>query len=96
VEYLFPGKAGAILPGNPGKTMDVDLFAPKDPENARRCIRALEQIGFSLDDSTRAALLAGMDFVQIKDGPFDVDIVHAANGIESFADARRRRVLEDN
>lgn len=95
VDYLFLGKAGAILLGYPGTTLDLDLFAPKDRRNAARCIEALTKIGFNLDVETREALLAGKDFVQIKDGPFDVDIIHAPDGIESFAAARERRIMED-
>ena len=34
----------------------------------------------------------GKDFVQLKNGPFDVDIVFAPDGIEGFGDAWRRRV----
>jgi hypothetical protein len=67
VDYLFLGKAGAILLGYPGTTLDLDLFAPKDRGNAERCIRALVKLGFTLDEATRVALLEGKDFVQIKD-----------------------------
>jgi hypothetical protein len=94
-DYLFLGKAGAILLGYPGTTLDLDLFAPKDAENARRCIAALRDLDFHLDDETEEALLNGKDFVQIKDGPFDVDIIHAPDGIESFSAAKSRRILED-
>ena len=94
-DYLFLGKAGAILLGYPGTTLDLDLFAPKDAANARCCIAALRDLDFHLDDETENALLTGKDFVQIKDGPFDVDIIHAPDGIESFAAAKSRRVMED-
>ena len=94
-DYLFLGKAGAILLGYPGTTLDLDLFAPKDADNAKRCIAALRELDFHLDDETEQALLTGKDFVQIKDGPFDVDIIHAPDGIESFSVAKSRRVMED-
>lgn len=94
-DYLFLGKAGAILLGYPGTTLDLDIFAPRNPDNAARCIRALESLGFSLNAEIREALTRGADFVQIKDGPFDVDIIHAPDGIESFEAARRRRIVED-
>jgi hypothetical protein len=95
VDYLILGKGGAILLGYPGTTQDLDLFTPKNRENAERCIRALVSLGFTLDDDTRDALLRGKDFVQIKDGPFDVDIVHAPDGIDSFEAAQSRRIVED-
>jgi len=48
VDYLFIGKSGAILLGYPATTQDVDIFLPKDRENAARMIRALKSIGFKL------------------------------------------------
>jgi len=39
-------------------------------------------------------IVAGKDFVKIKTGPFDVDLVFAPNGIASFEEARSRRVTE--
>ena len=81
--------------GYPSTTLDLDLFAPKDADNARRCIAALRDLAFQIDDETEQALLAGKDFVQIKDGPFDVDIIHAPDGIESFSAAKARRIVED-
>jgi hypothetical protein len=42
VEYLFIGKSGAILLGYPAVTQDVDIFLPKDRQNAdRECARPL-------------------------------------------------------
>lgn len=32
------------------------------------------------------------DFVQLKNGPFDLDLVFAPDGIERFADAWKRRI----
>lgn len=56
---------------------------------------ALRQLGFHLDEDTEQALITGKDFVQIKDVPFDVDIIHAPDGIESFTAAKSRRIMED-
>lgn len=33
VDYLILGKGAAILLGDPGTTLDLDLFAPRNPEN---------------------------------------------------------------
>jgi hypothetical protein len=95
VDYLFIGKSGAILLGYPGVTQDVDLFLPKDPGNALKVIAALERLGFELDEPLRQAILVSRDFVQIKSGPFDVDLVHAPDGIKNFAVARERRILHE-
>jgi hypothetical protein len=95
IDYLFIGKSGAILLGYPGTTQDVDLFLPRDLTNSTKVVTALEQLGFTLNDSLRRAILEQRDFVQIKSGPFDVDLVFAPDGIENFATARARRVLHE-
>lgn len=40
-------------------------------------------------------IVRGKDFVQLKNGPFDIDLVFAPDGIEHFEDAWRRRVDVD-
>lgn len=95
VDYLFLGKSGAILLGFPGITQDVDLFPKKSEENSRRIIAALEKLGFGLNDLMRADILRGKDFVQIKTGPFPLDLVFAPDGIENYDDARRRCIVHE-
>ncbi len=92
VRYLFIGKSGAILLGFPDTTQDADLFVQKSPENGMRVVAALRDLGFDLGDEQAAEVARGKDFVQLKSGPFDVDLVHAPDGIEHFEDAWRRRV----
>lgn len=92
VEYLFLGKSGAILLGFPGTTQDVDVFPARTPDNGRRIARALRQIGFEIGVELENEILAGKDFVQIKNGPFDVDLVFAPDGIDNFNDAQARAV----
>ena len=91
-EYLFIGKSGAILLGYPSTTQDVDLFLPKSLVNARKVIRALRRLGFRIGPVLRQAILTGKDFVQIKTGPFDLDLIHAPDGIPSFGQAQSRSV----
>jgi hypothetical protein len=43
-------------------------------------------------EEIRDACSAGKDFVQLKNGPFDLDLVFAPDGIETFTDAWNRRV----
>lgn len=96
VDYLFIGKSGAILLGYPAITQDVDLHLPKDRENGRRVVAALQELGFALDEPLQDAIVTGKDFVQIKSGPFDVDLVHAPDGVDSFGGAKARSILHDN
>jgi hypothetical protein len=95
VSYLFIGKSAAIILGYPDTTQDADLFAAKDPANTRAILAALEELGFPLDEPRRAEILHGRALVQLRDGPFDLDLVFAPDGIESFADASRRSLVVD-
>jgi len=90
VDYMFIGKSGAILLGYPGTTQDVDVFPRKDIENGRRIVSALREMGFEVDSVLEADIVRGKDFVQIKEGPFDIDLVFAPDGIESYEDAKTR------
>jgi len=95
VDYLFIGKSGAILLGYPGTTQDVDVFPVRSPENGWRIVAALRTIGFEIGPELEQEIVAGKDFVQIKTGPFDVDLVFAPDGIPSFAEAKQRSLTED-
>ena len=92
VRYLFIGKSGAILHGFPDTTQDADLFVQKSRENGTALVAALRELGFEITAQQCAEIVAGKDFVQLKGGPFDVDLVFAPDGIERFEDAYRRRV----
>jgi hypothetical protein len=92
VRYLFIGKSGAILLGFPDTTQDADLFVERSPENGRALAVGLRELGFALTDAQAAEIAQGKDFVQLKNGPFDLDLVFAPDGIERFEDAWRRRV----
>lgn len=94
VNYLFIGKSGAILLGYPGTTQDVDIFPERSPENGKRIVAALRAIGFDIGAELEREIVAGKDFVQIKTGPFDVDLVFAPDGISSFTEAKTRGLTE--
>jgi hypothetical protein len=91
VKYLF-GKSGAILLGFPDTTQDADLFLEKTPSNASAAVSALRELGFALTDEQAQQISQGKDFVQLKNGPFDLDLIFAPDGIERFEDAWSRRV----
>ncbi len=96
IEYLFIGKSGAILLGYPSTTQDVDLFPKKSAENCRRLILALKEIGFELSEDIETKIIKGVDFVQINQDPFDLDLIFAPDGIESFEKAQQRMMFIDN
>ena len=92
VRYLFIGKSGAILLGFPDTTQDADLYVDKQRDNGIALVRALRELDFALTDVQAAEIVRGKDFVQLKNGPFDLDLVFAPDGIERFPDAFERRV----
>ena len=92
VKYMFIGKSGAVLLGFPDTTQDADLFVDRSAENGRALANALKELGFELTDEQRLDLEAGKDFVQLKNGPFDLDVIYAPDGIEHFAVAWERHV----
>ena len=92
VQYLFIGKSGAILHGYPDTTQDADIFVRRQPRNGRALVDALRELGFAITSTQRDEIVRGKDFVQLRDGPFDLDLVFAPDGIERFEDAFQRRV----
>jgi hypothetical protein len=53
------------------------------------------ETGFELDANTQAEIIPGKHFVQLKNGPFDLDLIFAPDGIESYAEAKARAHHED-
>ena len=92
VRYLFIGKSGAVLLGYPDTTQDADLFVDKSAENTAALVVALRELGFALTDAQAGEILAGKHFIQLKNGPFDLDLVFAPDGIEHFDEAWSRHV----
>jgi hypothetical protein len=92
VRYLFLGKSGAILLGFPDTTQDADVYLEKTPTNCQRVANALIDLGFSLSTQETDEIARGKDFVQLKNGPFDLDLIFAPDGIERFDDAWKRRL----
>lgn len=92
VRYLFIGKSAAILLGFPDTTQDADVFVENTTANNRALVTALRALGFDLTAQEAAEIERGKDFVQLRSGPFDLDLVFAPDGIERFDDAWQRRV----
>jgi hypothetical protein len=95
VRYLFIGKSGAILLGFPDTTQDADLFVEKTPANGERLVAALLDLGFDITAEQSEQVRSGKDFIQLKNGPFDLDLIFAPDGIETFEVAWQRRIEVD-
>lgn len=95
VDYLFIGKGGAIILGYPAATQDVDIFPRKTRENGRRIVAALRDLEFEITETAHRDIVAGVDFIQLKQGPFDLDLIFGPDGIENFESAEKRRIVVD-
>ena len=95
VRYLFIGKSGAILLGFPDTTQVVELFVEKNAKNGRALVAALRDLGFEISEGEAADIERGKDFNQLKNGPFDLDLIFAPDGIERFDDAWKRHIEVD-
>src|SRR5947209_5031360 len=78
--YLFIGKSGAILLGYPDTTQDADVYVEKSAENGRALVTALHELGFTLTPTDATEIERGKDFIQLKNGPFDLDLIFAPDG----------------
>jgi len=87
VRYLFIGKSGAILLGFSDTTQDADVFPERSLENGRAKVAALRELGFDLTGEQAAEIERGKALIQLKTGPFDLDLIFAPDGIERFDDA---------
>jgi hypothetical protein len=92
VKYLFFGKSGAILLGYSDTTQDVDLYVEKETVNCEKLVVSLAELGFRLTENEELEIRRGKDFIQLRNGPFDLDLIFAPDGIERFDDAWDRRV----
>ena len=87
------GSPGAILHGYPDTTQDADLYVEKRRENGAALVAAFaEPRVHDPGTSRRRESSPARISWQLKDGPFDIDLVFAPDGIERFADAFDRRV----
>ncbi len=92
VRYLFIGKSGAVLLGFPDTTQDVDVFVQKTSENGKNLVSALRELSFDITEKQANAIEKGNDFVQLRNGPFDLDLLFAPDGIETFEEAWQRHI----
>ncbi len=92
VKYLFFRNSGAILLGYSDTTQDVDLYVEKRVANCEKLVAALLELGFRLSEKEQREIRQGKDFIQLRNGPFDLDLIFAPDGVERFEDAWERHV----
>lgn len=90
IRYLFIGKSGAIILGFPDTTQDADIFVEKTKANCAGLVQAMLELGFPLKTKEQEEIKKGKDFIQIREGPFDLDLIFAPDGIETFEEAFKK------
>ena len=73
-------------------TQDVDLYVEKQAANCEKLAAALVELGFRLTAQEEQEVRRGKDFIQLRNGPFDMDLIFAPDGIDRFEDAWKRRI----
>ena len=89
VVYLLIGKDAAIIHGFPDTTQDTDIFVLKSAQEHEGARPRSAQARLQLTDAQEKEIHAGKDFAQLRNGPFDLDLVFTPDGIESFEEAWR-------
>jgi hypothetical protein len=93
VEYLLIGGYAVIIHGYVRATADVDVAVACSTENASRCVRALEEFGFSdeaLDE--RLFLCENRNVVRLGFPPIKIEILNYLEGVD-FEKAYARRLV---
>jgi len=57
-----------------------------------KLVAALLDLDFRLTESEQREVRQGKGFIQLRNGPFDLDLIFAPDGIERFDDAWKRHV----
>jgi hypothetical protein len=90
--YLFLASRWRFCWGFPDTTQEAVVFLEKSAENGCAVSAALRELGFHLNELGAEQVERGKDFVQLKNGPFDLDLIFAPDGIETFAEAWQRQI----
>lgn len=95
VRYLFFGKSGAILLGFSDTTKTWTCMFKKRAGMRRSLRRLSRNWVLRLTEKEQDEVRRGKDFIQLRNGPFDLDLIFAPDGIERFEDAWKRHAERD-
>jgi hypothetical protein len=71
-------------------TSETEDGTTADTQRRPRTSAFGRSLGFWLNEALEQEIVRGKAFVQIKTGPFDVDLIFAPDGIESYEEAKSR------
>ena len=90
VEFLIVGAYAMAFHGRPRYTGDLDIFVHRNPENADRLMRVMQDFGFGSTGLTREDFLREHFVIQLGFEPNRIDLLTGISGVE-FEDAWRTR-----
>lgn len=81
VRYLVVGGYAVAFHGHPRYTKDIDVWVDREPENAKKIIKALEQFGFVSPDLTEKDFLIDDRIIQLGYPPNRIDLITSLPGV---------------
>lgn len=94
VDYLLVGGYAVGFHGYPRATIDMDVWVRRDPENAARIVRALQEFGFGVPNLTPELFLQEDQIVRMGVPPVQLEIFTHIPGVEFEACFAKRIVAE--
>ncbi len=91
VKYLLVGGYSVAFHGYTRTTNDIDVWVPKDSENAVRLISALEEFGFGMPELKPELFLEPDQIVRLGIEPLRIEITTTIDGVD-FDDCYNRRI----
>ena len=82
VKYLVVGGYAVAFHGRPRYTKDLDIWVQREPENAARIVRAIDDFGFSSLGLKEADFLELNQVVQFGYPPLRIDLMTDVAGVE--------------
>jgi hypothetical protein len=93
VEYLLIGGYAVGYHGYPRPTGDMDIWIARNPENAQRVVKALDEFGF---DCPAELLVRENEVIRMGVPPFQLEILTTISGVDfSPCYSERLQVLLD-
>ena len=90
VEFLIVGAYALAFHGRPRYTGDLDIFIRRDPGNADRLMKVIQEFGFGATGITREDFLKENFVIQLGFEPNRIDLLTGISGV-NFEEAWRTR-----
>lgn len=92
VKYLVVGGYAFAVHAEPRFTKDLDIFIDRNPENATKLIKTIQDFGFGSVELTEDDFLNPGYVIQLGQPPYRIDIMSDISGV-TFEDAWKNKVI---